>query len=162
MRYPGPETASDASIDRSVGGSDVLVAGDSARVLLVDDDPEALRAARGLLELSGLLVVAEVSDAHEALVVGGRIEPTVVVVDLHVRRSGRFGLLSLLHRLRLADPTVMVVVHTAVHEVQVHRAAYMAGAFAVLRKGGSGTAVVAAVHAAHVAGSGLRQRFQHV
>jgi hypothetical protein len=41
-----------------VGGAAVLRAGDGARVLVVDDDPAARRAARGLLEAARLLVVA--------------------------------------------------------------------------------------------------------
>jgi DNA-binding NarL/FixJ family response regulator len=133
-------------------------AGDSARVLVVDDDPAARRAARGLLEAARLLVVAEAGDADEALMAAGRVEPTVVVADLRVRRSGTFGLLSMLHQLRLVDPPVTVVVHTGVEELQVHRAAYGAGAFAVVRKGGPARALVSAVRAAHVAGVGLRRR----
>jgi DNA-binding NarL/FixJ family response regulator len=91
----------------------------------------------------------------------GRVEPTVVVADLRVRRSGTFGLLSFLHALGQMDPLLTVVVHTAAEELQVHRMAYGAGAFAVLRKGGPGGALVAAVRAAHVAGVGLRRRADH-
>jgi DNA-binding NarL/FixJ family response regulator len=138
---------------RPVGGSALLPAGQRVRVLLVDDDPSARWASRWLLTAAGLLVVGEAGDAHEALVMVGRVAPTVAVVDLRVRRSGVFGLLTLLHRLGQAASAVTVVVHTAAVELQVHRAAYGAGAFVVVRKGGPGERLVAAVRAAHVAGA---------
>jgi CheY-like chemotaxis protein len=133
-------------------GAAMLPACEGVRVLLVDDDPAARRVARGLL------AVAEAGDGRAALTLAGRVGPSVVVADLAVRRSGMFGLLTLLHRLRQADRLLMVVVHTGVADLRVHRAAYGAGAFEVLRKGGSGGALVAAVRAAHVARSGLRRR----
>jgi two-component system, NarL family, nitrate/nitrite response regulator NarL len=161
MRYPRPwPAASDATVGGSVGpvgGSAVLVAGDGARVLLVDDDPVAQRAVRGLLAIAGLLVVGEAGDAHDGLVAVGRVAPTVVVAGLQVRRSGTFGALTLVHRLQVADPPVMVVVLTAVEDLQVYRAAYGAGAFAVVRKGASGAALVTAVHAAHVGTVAMRR-----
>src|SRR5262245_34277023 len=161
MRSTRPwPAASDATVGGSVGpvgGSAVLVAGNGARVLVVDDDPAARRAAGALLVAAGLLVVGAAGDAHGALVAVGRVAPTVMVAGLQVRRSGTFGALTLLHRLQMADPPLMVVVLTTIEDVQVYRAAYGAGAFAVLRKGGSGAALVAAVHAAHVGTVGMRR-----
>src|SRR5262245_50305403 len=109
-------------------GAAVLPAGDGVRVLLVDDDPVARRASRGLLELAGLLVVAEAGDGDTALALAGRMGPTVVVVDLALRRFGTSGLLRLVQQLRRADPSLMVVVQTRVTDLRVHRAAYGAGA----------------------------------
>jgi DNA-binding NarL/FixJ family response regulator len=50
--------------------------------VIVDDNPDVLRAATDLLEGEGITVVAVAATSDEALSVLGRLEPDVMLVDI--------------------------------------------------------------------------------
>ena len=62
------------------------------RVLLIDDNPLFLDAARGLLEREGFTVVGFASTAAEALEVVADESPDVVLVDVDLGRESGFDL----------------------------------------------------------------------
>lgn len=68
------------------------------RCLIVDDSPQFLDAARGLLELQGITVVGVASSSAEAL---GRVEelhPDVALVDIDLGGESGLDLVRQLHR----------------------------------------------------------------
>jgi DNA-binding NarL/FixJ family response regulator len=50
--------------------------------VIVDDNPDVLRAATELLEGEGITVVAVAATSHEALSVMRRLDPDVMLVDI--------------------------------------------------------------------------------
>ena len=72
------------------------------RVLLVDDSPHFLQAARTLLEREGMHVVAEASTSAEAIDHARSLRPDVTLIDIDL---GDESGLDLAHRLTQAGPT---------------------------------------------------------
>src|SRR6185312_17392802 len=62
-----------------VGAPDVL---DPIRIILVDDDALARRAVRSVLELDGMVVVAETGSGRESVELAAYHRPDVVVMDI--------------------------------------------------------------------------------
>jgi DNA-binding NarL/FixJ family response regulator len=61
-------------------------------VLIVDDSPLFLEAARGLLEQDGLRVVGVAATSAEALRQAGELQPEVVLVDIMLGDESGFEL----------------------------------------------------------------------
>jgi two-component system, NarL family, nitrate/nitrite response regulator NarL len=61
-------------------------------VLIVDDNPLFLEAARGLLEQGGLRVVGVAATSAEALQQAEQLRPGVVLVDIMLRGESGFEL----------------------------------------------------------------------
>ncbi|HEU5064713.1 MAG TPA: response regulator transcription factor [Gaiellaceae bacterium] len=55
-----------------------------ASIVIVDDDPRFRGIARRLLESEGLEVIGEAADGREALAVARRLEPDMVLLDVHL------------------------------------------------------------------------------
>ena len=53
-------------------------------VLIVDDHATFRRAARAILEAEGFVVVGEAADGEEALRAAAELEPTLVLLDVHL------------------------------------------------------------------------------
>ncbi|MDH5590210.1 MAG: sigma-54 dependent transcriptional regulator [Gemmatimonadota bacterium] len=97
----------------------------SQRILLVDDDTDALQVFQTRLRHAGFEVeIAE--SAEQALARVGKFAPGLVVTD--VRMSGITGL-ELLDRLREGMPDVNVAVMTGHEDMETAVAAMKAGAF---------------------------------
>lgn len=64
---------------------------ESLRVLIADDDPQALRLTRRVLERRGMTCI-EATNGHEAALLARRERPDVVLLDVHMPVSGTEGL----------------------------------------------------------------------
>jgi two-component system, NtrC family, response regulator GlrR len=100
------------------------------RILVADDDPDALEGLRSLLELWGYQVETA-SDGRAALDRLPKIHPSLVITDVVMpRMSG----LELLQAIRRKLPTLPVIVMTAHGTLETWRRATSQGAFAYLPK----------------------------
>jgi two-component system, NtrC family, response regulator HydG len=102
----------------------------NARVLVVDDEPSARSALERLLREEGFVVTTG-EDGESALESYDEHAPEVVVTDLTM--PGMDGM-ALLKRLRELEPSLPVIVVTALGEVSVAVAAMRAGADDFLTK----------------------------
>jgi DNA-binding NarL/FixJ family response regulator len=101
------------------------------RVLIVDDHPLTRDALSSLLVQGGFDVVGEAGDGDEAIVLAGRLQPELVLLDLSM--PGLDGV-SALPRLRAAAPGCEVVVLTASGTEENLLGAIRAGAAGYLLK----------------------------
>ena len=118
------------------------------RVLLVDDDPTCREGLRQLLSLADdITVVGEAGSVPEALALGQKVRPQVVLLDADLPGAGCVEAIC-----KLCDGEVRAdlrasVICLAVYPDQ-HDAAIQAGAARFLRKDGSARELLAAVRAA--------------
>jgi DNA-binding NarL/FixJ family response regulator len=68
------------------------------RLLIVDDSPHFLRAARGLLERQGLRVVGVAAGGAEALRQAEALHPDLTLVDIDLGGESGFELARRLHQ----------------------------------------------------------------
>ncbi|MEY2567676.1 MAG: hypothetical protein QOE35_2205 [Actinomycetota bacterium] len=78
------------------------------RVMIVDDNPKLLQAARDLLEQEGLAVVAVASTGAAAVAQAGAVRPDVALVDIDLGEESGFDVASQLARPSMA-PAVIVI-----------------------------------------------------
>lgn len=95
------------------------------RVVIADDDASARRVIKYALEAVGITVVAEAMDGREAVELGLRHRPDIVVIDVVMPRLD--GILAT-RRILEADPGQLVVVLTGVGEDELGLEALRAGA----------------------------------
>lgn len=128
------------------------------RVVIADDHPAFRAGLRLLLEDSGLQVVGEAADGHEALALVLREEPDAVLLDLQM--PGLTGV-EVTRRLRHEHP-VPVLVLTMVEADETVLAAIRAGARGYLLKGSGQEEIERAVRSVVagevVYGAGVAQR----
>lgn len=86
-------------------------------VLLVDDDPTFLRAARRFLEDAGFEIVGAAKGAAEGAMLAGRLQPDVVLLDLAMPGTDGFAAVPVV---RAAAPAAAVVV-VSTHEAGGYR-----------------------------------------
>jgi len=84
------------------------------RILVVDDDEDALRGMEKLLCLDGFAVTAA-ADGEAALAEASRLRPDIVLTDLHM--PGIDGA-ELCRRLHQVAPDVPIIVMTAMSDIQ--------------------------------------------
>jgi len=75
-----------------------MVGSMSARVLIVDDQRAFRKAARGLLERRGYVVVGEAGDAAAAVDLGTRLLPDAVLLDVRLGEDDGFAVARALAR----------------------------------------------------------------
>ncbi len=102
----------------------------ASRILLVDDNPDALTVLRDRLEYSGY-VVGTAGSAEEALSKVAEFDPALIITDL--RMPGMDGL-QLLERVRSGMSEVDVIVATGHEDMSSAVAAMKAGAFDYITK----------------------------
>jgi DNA-binding NarL/FixJ family response regulator len=115
------------------------------RVLIADDHPVYRRALAGWLRASGLDVVAEVPNGHEAVRAALELEPDVVLMDLNMPGRGGLAATEML-RARLARTQVVILTVSALADDLVESLA--AGAAAYLVKDSPVDEIVACIRAA--------------
>jgi DNA-binding NarL/FixJ family response regulator len=71
-----------------------------ARVVIVDDDPSFLEAARSLFEAEGFAVVGEALNGADGLACAAEVAPDLVLVDVNLPDIDGFEVVT-----RLADGT---------------------------------------------------------
>lgn len=115
------------------------------RVVLVDDHALVRDGCRRVLEdAGGIEVVGQAGSAEEALPLVRKLQPDVVVMDLHL--PGASGLQATEH-LTATQPSARVVVLTMVGELPMPRHLLEAGAWGYLTKSGSAEELVQAIRA---------------
>ena len=124
---------------------------ESGRMLIVDDEASVRDVLCDYFVARGYAVIAA-ADGHEALAAFARERPDVVLLD--VRMPGLDGL-TVLKRLREADPEVAVIMVTANEDLAVARETLSVGAFDYVAKPFdfdhlSRTVVTAIVHSAKI------------
>lgn len=104
---------------------------EAKKLLLVDDDPEILRALSAVLERKGYRVTTA-RDGQDGLAAAQREQPDLVVVDMMMPRKSGFLVLEKLKSLGPDSPKVIMI---TANEGARHRAyAEMLGADDYLRK----------------------------
>jgi len=103
---------------------------ESGRMLIVDDEPSVRDVLRDYFVERGYIVIAA-ADGREALAAFARERPDVVLLDM--RMPGLDGL-TVLRRLREADPDVAVIMVTANEDLAVARETLSVGAFDYVAK----------------------------
>jgi DNA-binding NarL/FixJ family response regulator len=101
------------------------------RVVIADDDAFARRVTKHALQAAGMTVVAEAEDGREAVELGLRHRPDVVVID--VVMPWLDGILAT-RRILEANPGQPVVVLTGAGENELGLEALRAGAVDVVAK----------------------------
>jgi DNA-binding NarL/FixJ family response regulator len=117
----------------------------SHRVVVVDDHDVYRRGLSKLLRDEGVQVVGEACSGEQAVALVERIEPDVVVMDLHM--AGISGV-EATRRITTSRPRVRVLVLTVVAEEDEVLAAIVAGAAGYLLKDASIEQIVAGIEAA--------------
>jgi DNA-binding NarL/FixJ family response regulator len=103
----------------------------AVRCLVADDHPALVVAVSSFLEARGFEIVGRASDGYAALLGVQESRPDVALVDY---RMPRLEGPELLARLRDEAPDTLVAVYTAAGDDQLVRAAFDAGARAVVLK----------------------------
>jgi two-component system nitrate/nitrite response regulator NarL len=103
----------------------------AVRCLVADDHPALVVAVSSFLEARGFEIVGRASDGYSALLGVQESRPDVALVDY---RMPRLEGPELLARLRDEAPDTLVAVYTAAGDEQLVRAAFDAGARAVVLK----------------------------
>lgn len=97
----------------------------AARVLVVDDEPDAVELLREFLMTKGYEVITA-SDGEEALRKVKEERPHLILLDV---RMPKMDGLAVLHQVREIDKEVGVIMVTGVNEEQIGRQAMALGAF---------------------------------
>jgi two-component system invasion response regulator UvrY len=114
------------------------------RIFLVDDHQIVREGLRALLQVWGYEVVGETADLAEALVEIQRLEPDILLLDLHL--EGRSGL-ELLADLNRRDFAVRCIVLTMVAQPRMVAEALGMGAMGYVLKGSAGRELAEAIEA---------------
>jgi len=104
----------------------------SIRILLVDDNPHFLGAARDLLGLHKTIeVAATATGGREALTKASLLKPDLILLDLNLGTESGFALIPLFKE---TTPKSKIIVLTIMGEDAYRAAAMQAGADAFVRK----------------------------
>jgi DNA-binding NarL/FixJ family response regulator len=90
-------------------------AGSVIRCLIVDDSPQFLAAARGLLERQGVAVVGVASTGAEALRRAEELRPDVTLLDINLGAESGLGVARTMHR-GGADHAPVILISTQAEE----------------------------------------------
>jgi two-component system, NarL family, nitrate/nitrite response regulator NarL len=113
-----------------------------SRVLLVDDHPVVLQGIGQMLRSTDrFLVIGEATSAEQALEIGAREQPDLVVLDLRV---GEALAPDICIGLRAVAPGARIVILTAFDDESLLRACVAAGAVGILLKDMHGLDVIGA------------------
>ena len=118
------------SPQRAVGFPPVVMEEAMPRVLVVDDEPNAVELLTEFLTAKGYEVIAA-SNGEEALRRLQEDRPHLILLDV---RMPRMDGLEVLRRVREIDQAVGVIMVTAVHEEETGRRALQMGAFDYITK----------------------------
>jgi DNA-binding NarL/FixJ family response regulator len=100
------------------------------RVVVVDDHPEVLRGVKRLLALE-CDVVGVVSDADELMETVRRLQPDVVVIDVHLHNVDG---IEACHEILQWRPETKVIMFTALDEPAIRQRSFEQGASAFVHK----------------------------
>ena len=100
------------------------------RVLIADDYPDMVKAVSRLLALD-CEIVGTVADGDALLETAHRLQPDVIVLDMHIPNIYSVEACRAMTR---ADPRVRVILFTAMEDPLVNEAFFEAGASAFVSK----------------------------
>ena len=100
------------------------------RVLIADDYPDMVKAVSRLLALD-CDVVGSVADGGAVLEAAGRLQPDVIVLDVHLPN---INALEACRAITRAHPNMKVVMFTALDDPNARQAFFEAGASAFISK----------------------------
>ena len=86
------------------------------RCLIVDDSPQFVEAARGLLEREGIVVVGAASTSAEALRRAEELKPDVTLVDVDLGHESGFELVRRLHSQTSLNSSRAILISTYAEE----------------------------------------------
>lgn len=102
------------------------------RILLVDDSPHFLRAAREFLHLQQTFTVAgSATEGPDALIQAQQLQPDLILLDLNLGTQSGLELIPLFRTLM---PGTKIIVLTSMDDEAYRTAALQAGADAFVRK----------------------------
>jgi DNA-binding NarL/FixJ family response regulator len=119
------------------------------QILVAEDSRDIQQMMWMTLQLGGFEVVGQAYDGRETLELVRKLQPDILLLDLHMPEVG--GLEVLLEIPAIA-PRCNVVVHSAIGAMSATDAALLGGAVAYIEKGVSPRSIVA--HLNRVAGAG--------
>ena len=122
--------------------------------MLICDDNEAMRSLLGAIVGTGLglRVLGEAADGNDAVVQAGRLQPSVILLDLAMPiRSG----LEALPELRQAAPDARIIVFSGFADSIVAEEVIALGAASYLEKGSDPDTIVATIEQALANTTGL-------
>ncbi|HKV53467.1 MAG TPA: response regulator transcription factor [Candidatus Binataceae bacterium] len=115
------------------------------RVVIADDHRVLRESLKLLLEKNGCEVIGEASTGEEALVLAGRLRPSVILLDIAMPGMGG---LSVAHRIAKASPASHILILSAYDDEEyVVEALTDAGAAGYLLKTDAAEELIAAVRA---------------
>jgi DNA-binding NarL/FixJ family response regulator len=88
-----------------------MVARCGVRCLIVDDSPDFVDAARGLLECQGITVVGAASTGEDALRHFEELRPDVTLVDVDLGGESGFEVAEQLHHMGPPAPVILISTH---------------------------------------------------
>jgi DNA-binding NarL/FixJ family response regulator len=108
----------------------------SVRVLVADDQPQFLRAARSVVELTpGFELVAEAASGEEALELAASLRPDLMVIDITMPGIGG---IEAARRIISRQPDAVAVLVSTYREEDLPPAAHTCGAVGYIPKEGFG------------------------
>ena len=114
------------------------------RVLVVDDEPLFRRTLRSLLgSYSNIEIVGEAGDGHQAVEHVKQLQPTVVLMDIHLNRA--MDGIAVTRLIKEQYPSVAILGLSLDTRDYIVSAMEQAGAFEVLNKEQSGQEVYQAI-----------------
>jgi DNA-binding NarL/FixJ family response regulator len=123
------------------------VSSEKITVLIVDDHPVFLQGLRQILGAeSSVLIVGAATDGQEALETARRLQPDVVLLDIHLPSMNG---MQVARKLRADLPNTAIIMLTAYHDENQVLHAIRAGAAAYYSKDVSCDELVDAIHQVH-------------
>jgi DNA-binding NarL/FixJ family response regulator len=138
------------------GSKDAVISGkaaphvvkeESIRILIVDDYRIMRQGLRMLIEAkSGMQVVGEAGNHHEALMLASREKPDIIVLEVNLNGGGGLELLS---ELVSVPGGAKIIVLTGLHDPAVHRQAVRLGATGLVLKDQADDMLIRAIRKVH-------------
>lgn len=116
--------------------------------VLIVDDHDLVRAGmrRMLDDEDDIKVIAEARNGEDAVQLGRKLEPDVIVMDLKMPGIGGFGAT---HKLLRTHPDIKVLVVTALSSPLYQEHLFQVGAAGYLNKGATSAEMIAAIREVH-------------
>jgi len=128
-----------------------MIARKSTKVILVDDHPLVLEGIRAIIETySHIEVVGATSSAREALIIAGRAEPDVVMMDINMPDLNGLDAIELFKEQHPSTRLLMLSMHDSREYIST---SVMYGASGYVLKDVSPSEIIAAIEAVAAGGT---------
>ena len=113
MDAPFASSAGSRNVRRAASRETEVVA---LRCLIVDDSPRFLEAARGLLEVEGVSVVAVATNGADSVRRAAELGPDVTLVDIELGAESGFDVARRLTNEADVAPSTVILISTRIEE----------------------------------------------